>query len=493
LSGKKIFIGCLAGALALSGMWTVAAADTGYADEKYTINSHSKIKQTEVVEEGLYQWERVSFDDGVVLDLYRMPTGDVLYIASATGVKGGPRYLRLRIKDGAKMAVRAMGYRDAVQRTGLILEDAKQTTGRYPSRSVLVGESVFLSASDEMRPSLNKTFAALRSDAVGLSIVPDNSDGIAPGDREFIITIPASGDKLGVQWGYLGQGTLFAGGKVDSGALEAADLNLRRKIIPGGMLDPTSTDYVPGGTDIYWMNPALFPATAAIRPENAQHPLLDAVARLGTRLAIANQNEAGYWETAPGSKWLQTDYGIEPGYYDTRFATDAGMLLMGAFDRYQDEAALAAAEKYAEYLLHHINERGIRTQTGILVPDYWHEEVAPRVVPHISLNHQLTEMNYLYRLYIATSKDVYRDGARLLQRGINDTGMAWRRPDGDLWYGLTADGKYIRQDYPTLTYYDLQKAEFFMQRAEGYIDQTIINLRLAKQAYMDKMKIAYRK
>ncbi len=169
------------------------------------------------------------------------------------------------------------------------------------------------------------------------------------------------------------------------------------------------------------------------------------------------------------------------------------MLLLGAFDRYQDETSLEAAKKYAGYLLMHIQERGIRTPSGVLVPDYWHEEVAPRVIPHISLNHQLTEMNFLYRLYIATADPIYRDGARLLLGGIRDTGRAWIKPDGDLWYGLTESGKYIRQDYPTLTYYDLQKAEFYMHRGEGYVDQIIIDLRLTKEAYMDKMKIAYKK
>ncbi len=488
--GKRILLSFLILVTGFSFGIGPALADTGFVNEHYEILSDSRVVATDTKEEGLYQLEQVKFDDGVALDLYRMPSGDVLYMASAEKGKGGLRYLRLRIFAGETQPVQALDYKNQASRTGLDLKKITLKTGRYPSQSLIVGERVFLSTADALRPSINGTFAILRSDAVGLSIAQEDATDVPPGTRELIISLPAVQDKLGVQWGFLGAGPIFATGKIDQSALEAADLNLRRKIFPQGILDPTNIDYIPGGTDIYWLNPALYPATAAMRPENAKHPLLDAVARLGTRMALANQNELGYWYSSPGSRWLQADYGIEPGYYDTRFSTDAGMLLLGAYERYQDEKALAGAKRYAAYLIKHM-ERGIKTQTGVLLPDYWHDSKELKKIPHVSLNHQLTEMNYLYRLFILTKDKEYLETARALRRGIDDTARQWVKPDGDLWYGRTAEGEYIRPDYPTLTFYDLQKAEYYVQQAEGFGDWVITDLRKTKQAYMDKMQVKY--
>lgn len=46
------------------------------------------------------------------------------------------------------------------------------------------------------------------------------------------------------------------------------------------------------------------------------------------------QNEYGFIPSQAGSTWLKTDYGIEPGYYDTRFNTDFWLANINAAENF---------------------------------------------------------------------------------------------------------------------------------------------------------------
>ena len=46
------------------------------------------------------------------------------------------------------------------------------------------------------------------------------------------------------------------------------------------------------------------------------------------------QNEYGFIPSQAGSTWLKTDYGIAPGYYDTRFNTDFWLANINAAENF---------------------------------------------------------------------------------------------------------------------------------------------------------------
>ncbi|GAA4708210.1 hypothetical protein [Brevibacillus fulvus] len=263
------------------------------------------------------------------------------------------------------------------------------------------------------------------------------------------------------------------------------DLQYETKWSWDGFYVKTPATYTPYSAQSFWRLPTNYAAYWLLTEENSRAS--DELVWVMLDTALANQNEAGYWETLPQSNWLWQDYGIGPNFFDTRFNTDIASLLLKGYEKYHRAEFLQAAKMYAAFLMQHMNENHYLTygtQEGWLVQDYgWTQ---PHLPTHVSLNHQLQEMNFLYQLYLVTEQPVYRDYADKLLYGIKNTGQRWLKPDGNLHYAYLNDGTFGLQDYPYLTYNDLVEAQNLLSRLYGMTDPDLLELMSSKKRWMDE-------
>lgn len=204
-----------------------------------------------------------------------------------------------------------------------------------------------------------------------------------------------------------------------------------------------------------------------------------------TYTCMGNQNTDGYWPTGPKSGWLATDFNIAAGFYDTRFNTDFGCNLIDAYKRYNNTQFLMAACKYAEFFLEHAEKNSyVTTNGGLLVEDYGYKFEHTKT--HVSLNHQLAEMNYLYRLYNITKEERYKEMADRMLKGVEDTKDQWVLANNNLNYALYyLANTNTMVDYPYLTYNDLKEAqELYMQSHNNAKNETLQYLMDCKMEWM---------
>ena len=201
------------------------------------------------------------------------------------------------------------------------------------------------------------------------------------------------------------------------------------------------------------------------------------------------QNEYGFIPSQAGSTWLKTDYGIEPGYYDTRFNTDFWLANINAAENFGVTGWLDKTRKYADFLVrfaeqHHFTF-GAGDDEGWLVQDYWHPngESSPT---HASLNHHAAEAEFLYRMADAVDEDSYAVLADRMVRGIEQSELLWYKPDGDLNYSYKPDGTCSGQDYPYLTYNDLLELQRLYAARHGQENPAIARLLQVKLTWMNK-------
>ena len=201
------------------------------------------------------------------------------------------------------------------------------------------------------------------------------------------------------------------------------------------------------------------------------------------------QNEYGFIPSQAGSTWLKTDYGIEPGYYDTRFNTDFWLANINAAENFGVTGWLDKTRKYADFLVsfaeqHHFTF-GAGDDEGWLVQDYWHPngESSPT---HASLNHHAAEAEFLYRMADAVKEDSYAVLADRMVRGIEQSELLWYKPDGDLNYSYKPDGTCSGQDYPYLTYNDLLELQRLYAARHGQENPAIARLLQVKLTWMNK-------
>ncbi len=196
------------------------------------------------------------------------------------------------------------------------------------------------------------------------------------------------------------------------------------------------------------------------------------------------QNEEGYFPSMSASTWLQEDYGIPAGYYDTRFNSDLMIIFHEYMKRYGGFENVV--NRYFDFYLefaraHHYETAG----GGWLVWDYNRSTSAV----HCALNHQLEEILVLYRFGDLLSRpELVRLADRMLL-AIEDTRQDWIMEDFNLEYARMADGSYGLQDYPYLTYNDLyylQKELLAMGRERN---ETLDALMEAKAKWMTQKGI----
>lgn len=259
-----------------------------------------------------------------------------------------------------------------------------------------------------------------------------------------------------------------------------------------GYYMPSPGNYVPTGDRVYFCNPASYLIRSFVYQAGSSRIARNlGIAMLDTY--IRAQNSDGFWPTQPGCTWLADDYGIGPGFYDTRFNTDFAALLVYAQDRYPSDVYRDALRRYCDFFADYAKECHVETkQGGWYVPDYWHEDMTH--TPHTSLNHQLAEILLLYGAADTLADSSLSDLADRMLAAIDESGEDWLLEDGNLHYQVSADGEYGNTDYPYLTYDDLFKLQKYLNDHFSYTDPVLDLLMTRKRAWMDENGItAYMK
>ncbi len=262
----------------------------------------------------------------------------------------------------------------------------------------------------------------------------------------------------------------------------AQDLAEERRFSWDGYYFPIPANYIPNGDNMLYRQPSDY--TGASFVKYGDFPAAFDMGFVMTYTCMLNQNEKGYWATVPKSGWLSEDFNIGGGFYDTRFNTDFAESLLNAYKRYNNDEFLFAACKYAEYFNEHANTESYSTQNGgLLVQDYGYDY--DHIDTHVSLNHQLAELNYLYKLYQITREDSYRFLADKMLTAIDDTKNQWVLANNNLNYALYyMAGTNPMVDYPYLTYNDLFETQELYTAIYGKEDETVKYLMSCKLEWM---------
>lgn len=304
-------------------------------------------------------------------------------------------------------------------------------------------------------------------------------------------------------WFFLSRGRLLD--YDDKTTLEnmlSADLCMRKKLSIDGIYHIASSLYYVGAEDIsydYYYNYAMWEGRRFMNlylGGNQQRFFYD-VAINSIYTTVKAVNTYGVWISDVRSKYLWDTYRIDEGYVDTRYCTDAGFFLLKANKEFQIHDALISGEKFGDYLISkYKNNEVIKAKNGgVFFYDYYSK--SKKIKTHASLNHILSEMNYLYELYLATNNEDYLNMAELIKKALDGTRDLWIRKDGpyrfrdDLWYAVyeEKDGslKFSDVDYTkTLTYEDLKKASENILKVYGRSDETINILLESKRKFLIK-------
>lgn len=322
-----------------------------------------------------------------------------------------------------------------------------------PTSTILEPREVFLSLVDVFRP-------------LGRNVVEemyDLSPAFYPREDGLSLTVPLTPGYDLEHWGVLSAGTLVDWTDQTALAdLRIADLNRIRKWGPSGQRYVTPESYEPSSERGFYLNPAQHIGARFLVTEAKGRFFTDFL-ELALMNAVETQNDAGYWTMTQRSNWLYHDYGIDGGYYDTRFSTDAATFLAKAYLRSSDPVLLQAARRYRNFLIDFANDHHHQTTNGgWFIYDYGHPE-HPDTPTHTSLNHQLSEINFLLEMEkIENASAASALITRALQ-AISDTAAEWEKEDHDLAYAFYPDGSFGGQDYPLLTLKDLRTTRAFLQ------------------------------
>lgn len=269
--------------------------------------------------------------------------------------------------------------------------------------------------------------------------------------------------------------------------LKRHDLALERRWAYDGYYFQTPSNYTPSGKDVLYKHSANY--TGAYFIKNPINNLFKELGYVMTKTAMKNQNSKGYWPTGPKSEWLFKDFGIGNNFYDTRFSTDFAVSLLHGYQVYNDKEFLKSAILYGEFFLEFAKNNNYKIeQGGILVQDYgWEMQNEPT---HVSLNHHLAELNFLYELYYITNEKSYLDLANEMLLGVENTMYRWVLPDKNLNYALYyTKNTNPMVDYPYLTYNDLYHTKYLFNKLFNKDSNAINYLMECKKEWMDNNNI----
>lgn len=305
---------------------------------------------------------------------------------------------------------------------------------------------------------------------------------------ELNMSFPENSDYIGEYWYMQSDNPLVDWSKRKTFKdLLPHDLSKNRRWCYDGYYFQTPHNYRPGGDGVLYRHPSNYTGSSFVRLNNSD--LTKNLGYIMTKVCMQNINEYGYWETGAQSDWLFTDFKIGAGFYDTRFNTDFATSLLYAYQNYNNKEFLAYAVKYANFFLRYANDNSYKTKSGgILVEDYGYEK--PHEKTHVSLNHHIAEMNFLYELYSITKEPSYLMLADKMLLGVEDTRNKWILPNGNLVYELYYTKNTNKmEDYPILTYNDLHHTKILLKKIFQKTNDTVEFLMASKKLYMDTNNI----
>lgn len=196
------------------------------------------------------------------------------------------------------------------------------------------------------------------------------------------------------------------------------------------------------------------------------------------------KDDESLWETEYTSTWLKNDYGIIAPYTDTRHNENIALFLSQAGDILDNDELKSRYLLYADFLTNQEEiDNILRTENGYYILDYYSDVQTKKT--HVSLNHALGEMSYLFDAYKATELDDYLQVALKIKQAVEDTGRDWINPEnGDLWYQINGDGTFEGQDYDTLTLRDLATGIEYYEELDLPYDDIHKELMQSKIAYI---------
>ncbi|WP_232696447.1 hypothetical protein [Brevibacillus daliensis] len=306
------------------------------------------------------------------------------------------------------------------------------------------------------------------------------------GGYNIIVTIPLESNMFGEIWALTSAHELIDWDKKNMELIwKGLDFEGNLRWSWDGFYARTPSSYTPTGKNYFFRNPDNYFANSFIITNGSR-----AATDLGWMMMhtiLPNQNSQGYWITPPQSEWLFKDYGIQAGFYDTRFNTDIAYLLLKGYQKYNDPRLFDSTKRYAEFFLAYSETNQFKItkngREGILVADYTHE--SPHKITHSSLNHHLMEMIYLYEMYLQTKDERYRKLADKMLWGVKLTRDKWVMPNSNLHYAYLPNGKMGLSDYPFLTYNDLYKTQNVLMKVYNWRDEDLDYLMHAKREWMD--------
>ena len=265
------------------------------------------------------------------------------------------------------------------------------------------------------------------------------------------------------------------------------DLGKDRRLCWDGYYFPIPHNYKPNAPNMLYRHPSDYAGASFVK--NGYFLATKELGYIFTKICMKNQNAQGYWQTGPQSEWLISDFNIDAGFYDTRFNTDFAENLLNAYKTYNDDEFLDALVRYGEFFKSHAAEHSYTTQNGgILVEDYGHTKTHTKT--HVSLNHQLAELNLLYKMYDLTKHKPYLELADKMLLAIEDTKDQWVLPSNNLNYALYYTGTYNTMvDYPYLTYNDLYTTRHLLRTYFNKNSDTIQYLMDCKLDWMKKNNV----
>lgn len=319
-----------------------------------------------------------------------------------------------------------------------------------------------------------------------LEMVPDLEEKVTitkvDNGYKLSYSFPHSTDYIGEIWGLESVNKLADWNDSSHFAVLTQDLSQERRFSWDGYYFPTPYNYVPGGTNVLYRQPSNY--SGASFTKYGSFPAAFDLGYVTTYTCMQNQNSDGFWSTGPKSGWLSADFNIGAGFYDTRFNTDFASNLIDAYNRYQNPEFLEALVIYGEFFIKHANEHSYTTKNGgILVEDYAGTGVYNRT--HVSLNHQLAELNLLYDMYNLTAEEKYRTLADKMLLAIDDTRDQWVLANSNLNYAVEYTGTTNTMvDYPYLTYNDLYNTKKILSKYFNISNPTIEYLMACKMEWM---------
>jgi len=269
-------------------------------------------------------------------------------------------------------------------------------------------------------------------------------------------------------------------------AIKIADLSQYRKWTMKGPYYITPSSYYPNKENYFYNNVAQHIGAMFL---NTKGRFFQDMATISIYTALLNQNELGIWYTTPKSTWLYEDYKIGHYFYDTRFNSDAALFLINGYREFNDITMLKGAIKYGDFLIEYIKNHHYNTiKDGYLVWDYGDAFLLENPT-HVSLNHLVNEMNFLYELYIETNKKEYLLMGNKIKIAVDDTYIKWSKPNNDLWYAYMQDGSFDLKDYINLTLRDLLYSQQLIMKIQGKKDKAFEVLITKKTQYLNNYKL----